>query len=236
MRTYPILTAFLAMVLFASLADPFSHASGWFFRNSPEARIIRKAARFDLVPVSEAVPGSVIDMRYKITSASGKPLYVQDMPCLIHVETGKKLHAAQRELERQGYGLKVWDAWRPPEAHIALWEAVRDPRYVVPPEKGLSWHCYGISVDVTLVKKDGRGGLVEVQMPTRFDVFTPAASSHYTGGDTEVKRHLDMLQTAMDNAGFRRINDEWWHFDDAETARQRVYQVTAERLGIELPE
>ena len=167
MRVLPLIIAASALVLFGILANPFGRAEGILGGVLSKSPIIRKAARYDLVPVTTAAPGCFIDMRYKFTSASGKPLYVKDMPCLVYKQAGKKLKAAQIEVAKQGYALKIWDAWRPAEAHIALWNAVKDPRYVVPPSKGLSWHCYGISIDLTLVKADGS----PVKMPTKFDVF-----------------------------------------------------------------
>ena len=208
---------------------PIGHAAGIFGRD--KSPVVKKARRYNLVPVQEAAPGVFVDMRYKFTSAAGKPLYLKDMPCLVHGNSGKKLRAAQKEVSRKGYALKIWDAWRPPEAHLALWNAVKDPKYVVPPEEGLSWHCFGISIDLTLVKSDGS----PVKMPTKFDVFSKAAASTYTGNDPEIKKNLAILQTAMLNAGFRKINDEWWHFDDAASSK-KVYKVNAKDLGIAMPE
>ncbi len=229
MRALPQIIALSTLVALSLPSLPLGQAAGLFSKKSP---LERKAKRYNLVPVQVAAPGVHIDMRYKITSAAGKPLYLREMPCLVNEYAGKKLRLAQQEVARQGYALKIWDAWRPPEAHKALWEAVKDPRYVVPPEKGLSWHCYGISIDLTLVKKDGS----PVKMPTKFDVFSKQAASKYTGNDPEIRRNLAVLQTAMLNAGFRKINDEWWHFDDEATIKARkVYNVTAKDLGIPMP-
>ncbi|MDF1755677.1 MAG: M15 family metallopeptidase [Verrucomicrobiales bacterium] len=228
MRALPRIIALTALLAFGIPLIPVPEAAGLF--NFSKDPVIRKAKRYNLVPVTDAAPGVFVDMRYKFTSASGKPLYLKDMPCLINADSGKKLKVAQREVARQGYALKIWDAWRPPEAHKALWEAVKDPRYVVPPEKGLSWHCYGISIDLTLVKADGS----PTKMPTKFDVFTKEAASNYTGNDPEIKKNLALLQNSMRKAGFSKINDEWWHFDDKPGA-QRVFQVTAKDLGIEMP-
>ena len=227
MKSLPQIIPLLVLALLGLTVAPIGEAAGIFKSKSPA---VRKAKRYGLVTVQEAAPGVFVDMRYKFTSASGKPLYLKDMPCLVHIEAGKKLRLAQNEVARKGYALKIWDAWRPPEAHMALWEAVKDPKYVVPPEKGLSWHCYGISIDLTLVKKDGS----PLRMPTKFDAFTDAASSNYRGNDPEVKRNLEVLQSAMLNAGFRKINDEWWHFDDAKSAN-KLRNVSAKDLGIAMP-
>jgi len=205
-------------------------AQAGLFSPDANAEIQRKAKKYHLVPVKLAVPGVRIDMRYKKTSASGHPLYLNSMPCFIHESTGAKLRAAQKILKKDGYSLKIWDAWRPPEAHQALWNAVRDSRYVVPPSHGLSLHCYGISVDLTLVKLDGSA----VKMPSDFDEFSGSAASNYTGGDPEIARRLKILQNAMRKAGFRTIRSEWWHFDDLHP-RGGTRHVTARDLGIKMP-
>jgi D-alanyl-D-alanine dipeptidase len=201
-----------------------------FFDRDPNAAIYRKAKQYNLVPVERAVPGAFIDMRYKITSAAGRPLYLTDMPCLVHASTADKLDKVNRKLRASGYALKIWDAWRPPEAHQALWDAVQDPNFVVPPSKGLSWHCYGISVDLTLVTLEGK----PVEMPSKFDEFSARAASNYTGGDPEIAKRVNLLQTLMREAGFRVIQSEWWHFDDM-NARGGIRNVTAADLGIRMP-
>lgn len=201
------------------------------FNRDPQAAIIRKAKRYNLVSVEKEVPGARIDMKYKVTSASGRPLYLPDMPCLVHRLTAEKLKKANKTLNEHGYALKIWDAWRPPEAHQALWDAVKDPKYVVPPSKGLSWHCYGISVDLTLVDKNTGQ---EVAMPSKFDEFSHSAASDYKGGNPEIAKRVALLQKTMRDLGFRTIVSEWWHFDDM-TAFGKVSHVRASDLGIKMP-
>ena len=192
---------------------------------------VEKARKYGLVPVTEAAPGAKIDLRYRFGSnATGRPMYPGVMPCLANRSTAAKLARAQRTLEKEGYGLLIWDAWRPPESHLALWNAVRDARYVVPPSDGLSMHCYGIAVDVSMVDSLGR----PVKMPSRFDEFSAAARSDYSGSDPEVRENLERLKRAMKGAGFRAIPNEWWHFDDLSPTGVR--RVTAKDLGLRLPQ
>jgi D-alanyl-D-alanine dipeptidase len=228
MKLLPRLVAAFAVLLLSYPVVTGGQAA-WLQRDA-KATVARKAKRYLLVPMETAVPEAFVDMRYKVTSASGRPLYPPDLPCLVHRSTAAKLRLVAKELKEHGYALKIWDAWRPPEAHRALWEAVRDERFVVPPSKGLSWHCYGVSIDLTLVRLDGS----EVAMPSRFDEFSPRASSTYTGGDPEVARRVQLLQAAMKRVGFRTIQSEWWHFDDMKP-EGGLRNVTAADLGIRMP-
>jgi D-alanyl-D-alanine dipeptidase len=63
-------------------------------------------------------------------------------------------------------------------------------------------------VDATLVDAQGR----ELEMPTGFDAFTPAAKKDYDGGNATIAANLRRLQEAMAKAGFAGLRDEWWHF------------------------
>ncbi len=219
-----------ALLFSLILSLPIITGGQGLFDRDVNAAIYRKAKNFHLVPVEKAVPSAFIDMRYKITSAANRPLYRPEMPCLIHRSTAEKLNRVSKVLRESGYAIKIWDAWRPPEAHQALWDAVQDPDFVVPPSKGLSWHCYGISVDLTLVTLDGN----PVAMPSDFDEFSPRAASHYTGGDPDIARRVTLLQNAMKDAGFRVIRSEWWHFDDM-NVKGGIRKVTAADLGIRMP-
>lgn len=192
--------------------------------------VISQASRYGLVHVPAKVPGVRIDLRYRTpANATGRPLYPPDMPCLLHPATVERLAEAQRLLSRRGYGLLILDAWRPPESHAALWNAVRDPRWVVPPSDGLSMHCYGLAVDVTLVDAAGR----PQRMPSAFDEFSERARRDYRGPDEEIRRNVGLLHDAMKEAGFRSIPDEWWHFDIP--GPTRATRVTAKQLGLRLP-
>lgn len=203
--------------------------TGNYGRNSD---VIAKAKRYNLVHVPEKVPGTRIDLRYRTSAnATRRPLYPPDMPCLLHPVAVENLAKAQRILKDQGFGLLILDAWRPPESHAALWNAVKDPRWVVPPSDGLSMHCYGLAVDVTLADlASGR----ELRMPSAFDEFSDRAHTNYTGPDPEIRQNVRRLHDAMLQAGFRSIPDEWWHFDIP--GRTVATRVTASDLGLKLPQ
>ena len=68
----------------------------------------------------------------------------------------------------QGYGLLIWDAYRPVSAQFRLWEICPDSTYVANPNTGYSSHSRGNTVDVSLVTASGGS----VEMPSGFDDFT----------------------------------------------------------------
>jgi zinc D-Ala-D-Ala dipeptidase len=181
--------------------------------SAEEAALRARARAFDLVSLEEAIPGIWIDQRYRThRNVVGVPFYPPGLPCLIHRDTAVKLKKAQQLLAGRGYQLRVWDAYRPPESHQVLWEKFGMTGYVHEPgyENRWSWHCYGRAVDVTLLDRNGN----PMVMPSDYDEFSSLAWASYTGTDNDVHKRLVILQWAMERAGFKLLNSEWWHFSD----------------------
>jgi len=162
-----------------------------------------------MVDIATVCPGICIEMRYATErNLTGKQVYPAHARALIRVSVATRLRHVQAELHKQGYGLKIWDAYRPAWAQDLLWNALPDRQYLAAPSRGGSYHSWGVSVDVTLVDAQGR----EQKMASDFDELSPGAKSEYAGGDPAVAARMKILRTAMKKAGFNGIRDEWWHF------------------------
>ena len=155
-------------------------------------------------------PTIFVELRYATArNIAGRALYPPELPALVRPATAARLVKAQKLLRAQGYGLKIWDAYRPMAAQMELWQLTHDGEYVADPlDSNGSLHTWGVAVDVTLVDAKGR----EVAMPTGFDEFSSAAKLHYEGNDPAIKSHLKILQKAMRKGGFYGMRSEWWHF------------------------
>lgn len=166
--------------------------------------------QFPLVDIHSVDPTIVVDLRYGTpNNITHQPIYPPGTRALIRPEVAQRLAAAQRFLRQHDCNLKIWDAYRPREAQIALWKASPKNDYVANPDAGAgSLHSWGLAVDATLADRFGNS----ISMPTDFDDFTPAAFWKYTGASEIVRHHLFMLQVAMREAGFYGIRSEWWHF------------------------
>ncbi|MEM7699804.1 MAG: M15 family metallopeptidase [Verrucomicrobiota bacterium] len=124
-------------------------------------------------------------------------------------EVARKLVAANQSLAPMGLGLKVWDGYRPQSVQRRMWELSPSPGYVANPKYG-SKHNRGAAVDLTLYSL-ATG--VELEMPTEYDAFVPAAGANALLSDTQVVKHREALQNAMRAQGFTTIQSEWWHFN-----------------------
>jgi zinc D-Ala-D-Ala dipeptidase len=151
----------------------------------------------------------VIDLRYaSANNVAHRPLYPPGTPALVRASVAKRLAIAQEYLRRKGYGLKIWDAYRPQSAQEQLWRLTQNRSFVADPKEGRGMHVRGAAVDATLVDAEGR----DVPMPTDFDSFTEAALLEYKGRDPIVRANLKLLQKAMAHGGFYGLRTEWWHF------------------------
>lgn len=164
----------------------------------------------EFVDIKSVAPTILVELRYATpNNFTRRPLYRADMPAMVRLSVARRLAVAQKFLEKRGYGLKIWDAYRPKAAQTQLWKAIGNHAYVADPKDGIgSMHTRGAAVDVTLVDGSGR----EVPMPTEFDNFTPAALIDYRGRSPVVRSNLKMLQKAMGHGGFYGLRTEWWHF------------------------
>ena len=166
-----------------------------------------------MVIISEYIPDVYIELRYASeNNFTGQVIYDFTEPSLRY-GTVKKLAKVQEELNKMGYSLKIWDAYRPLRAQNKLWEICPNPAYVSEPGKGYSGHCRGNIVDVTLVFADG----ADVEMPSDFDEFSKLADRDYSDVSDEAEKNALLLQKVMEENGFKGYSGEWWHFTDTVT-------------------
>jgi D-alanyl-D-alanine dipeptidase len=163
-----------------------------------------------LVDLEKKIPGIVLDIRYATTNNfTGQQLYPQAR-CFLHREPARKLLAVQKDLNRQGLGLKIFDGYRPLSVQRKMWEVFPQPGYVADPRKG-SRHNRGAAVDVTLIRlADGS----ELPMPTPYDDFTERAHRNYNDLPEAILSNRQLLEDVMLRNGFVGLPTEWWHFDD----------------------
>ncbi len=164
-----------------------------------------------LVDLAQAVPGIKLDLRYaQADNCFGQPL-TDSQKAFLYGEAAQALAAAQQYLQPYGYGILVWEAYRPWSVSKLAYDALPlDKKSMLPaPEVGFS-HNTGRSIDVSLYSL-ATGETVE--MISGFDEPSIRQYAAYAGG-TELERYRrDLLRRAMQTAGFTASDMEWWHFD-----------------------
>lgn len=169
-----------------------------------------------IVAVKDYIPNLSVELKYASDdNFTGNVIYAFQNAYLRY-GTVKKLADVQAELEAMGYGLKLWDGFRPVAAQFLLWEICPDSTFVANPNKGFSAHSRGNTVDVTLVDTQGR----ELEMPSDFDDFSDAANRDYSECSGIAAQNARLLESVMEKYGFSGYFGEWWHFSD--TVRYEV--------------
>jgi D-alanyl-D-alanine dipeptidase len=127
----------------------------------------------------------------------------------LRAPAARALAEVQRDLARDGLGLKIFDGYRPYAVTVKMWEPIRNPDFVADPAKG-SRHNRGAAVDLTLIDlATGR----ELPMPTGYDDFTSRARQDFNDLPADVIANRAKLREAMTRHGFEPLPSEWWHFD-----------------------
>ena len=124
-------------------------------------------------------------------------------------EVVEQLKKIQQELYKKGYGLLIFDGYRPYAITVAFYQKASDKNFVANPAKG-SIHNRGCAVDLTLISlKTGK----EVAMPTPYDSFSAAAAANYAKVSPAALKNRTLLISTMQKYGFTVMPNEWWHFD-----------------------
>ncbi len=157
--------------------------------------------------VADLEPSIDIDIRYA-TADNFTKSKIYDCPrCFLRPDAAEAIVKAHRKLQERGYGLKMFDCYRPRPYQQKLWDKVPNPDYVTPPQKG-SMHSRGAAVDLTIVDKKGK----ELDMGTPYDFFGEKAHADCTDLPEKILANRKLLKTTMESVGFRGIRTEWWHF------------------------
>jgi D-alanyl-D-alanine dipeptidase len=161
------------------------------------------------VNLKDHIPDIVLDIKYASTQ---NVFYEQLYPkayALLRYPAAEALKKVQFELRSKGYGLKIYDAYRPYSVTCRMWDILPDSIYMGLPRTG-SKHNRGISLDLTLIDLQSNR---EVKMPTPFDALVYASHPSFTLLPEDIIRNRDFLINTMSKYGFKVDPVEWWHFN-----------------------
>jgi zinc D-Ala-D-Ala dipeptidase len=178
----------------------------------------------DLVDLARADPRLRFDIRYATpANFMGRVLYPV-AKAVLQRPAAEGLSRVQSRAEAAGYGLLVFDAYRPWRITRMMWDETPPGKreFVADPRSG-SRHNRGCSVDLSLHKNGA-----EVAMPSPYDDFTPAAYRSNTAAPAEALAASRMLEEWMVAEGFVPLANEWWHYDWADWRRYPIMDVPLE--------
>ncbi len=181
----------------------------------------------ELVDLQKVVPGIILDLRYGSTNNFMRQrLYTGAYTTYMRKPAATVLAAVQKQLKKQGLGLKVFDAYRPYSVTEKMWEPVQDDRYAADPKKG-SGHNRGTAVDLTIINlHTGK----ELLMGTGFDNFSDTAHNDFTNLPAQILQNRLLLKNIMEANGFKALDTEWWHYSLPNAREYELLDLSFEAL------
>jgi len=162
-----------------------------------------------MVRVVSLDPTIRLEVRYATADNFMKRALYVKADVFLREPAARSLAEAQRELATRGFGLLIFDAYRPYAVTEQMWAAFGPSDFVADPAKG-SRHNRGAAVDLTLISLDTGA---EVEMPTPYDDFTEKAAHTYMNISPEVLANRTLLREVLERHGFESLPNEWWHYD-----------------------
>ncbi|MEP7266155.1 MAG: M15 family metallopeptidase [Saprospiraceae bacterium] len=165
----------------------------------------------DLVELTSLGPGFKLDIRYATANnLAGRPVYTEAR-AFLQREAAVELVSVNQELHALGYGLLIFDGYRPWSVTKLFWDITHGEqhKFVADPKKG-SRHNRGCAVDLSLY--DLATGK-EVEMPGVYDEMSERSYPQYSGGTVHERNMRDLLREHMEAHHFTVYEFEWWHFD-----------------------
>jgi len=191
-----LLLAILSALLYAQDAPP------------KEAGTFRQPDLVELVKLDSTIR---LDIRYATkNNFTGRAVY-KEPRAFLQRPAAEALVRVHNALKSQGYGLVIFDGYRPWKVTKIFWDItpVEKREFVADPAKG-SRHNRGCAVDLTMYElQTGK----QVRMPSEYDEMTERSHINYQCATPEARRLRDMLRAAMEAEGFNVYEPEWWHYD-----------------------
>ena len=181
----------------------------------------------NFVYLDEIIKDVVINLKYLSNdNFVGSPIngYLNNR-IIITKEAASALKHVQEDLSHFGYGLKVFDTYRPQKAvdHFVKWsknnnKKMKSTHYPNVKKKRLfkegyiaskSGHSRGSTIDLTIIDLKNNK---ELDMGTIYDFFGKESWIDYSKLSSKQRANRLLLQSLMKKYGFRPLKEEWWHF------------------------
>jgi len=152
-----------------------------------------------------------LDIRYASTNNFMRSQFYENEKAFFNSSAADRLIDAKNELKELGYGIIIYDAYRPWFITKMFWEGTPEnlKHFVANPENGSS-HNKGCAIDIGLYDiETGKS----IDMISGYDEFTERAYPNYMGGSKKQRNMRDMLIRIMEKNDFTVYEYEWWHFN-----------------------
>jgi serine beta-lactamase-like protein LACTB len=187
----------------------------------------------ELVELIALDPTIKLDIRYASTDNFLSTPFYRSAKAFLQKPAAEALLRVQRALKKEGYGLMVFDGYRPWSVTKMFWDATPPSLriFVADPAQG-SRHNRGCAVDLTLYHLDSGKA---VEMVGGYDEMSDRSYPDYLGGTSSQRWHRALLRRAMEAEGFTVYEAEWWHFDYKDWRKYPIGNLTFEEIAAKKP-
>ena len=182
----------------------------------------------DLVELAALDPGLRLEIRYATAKNEfGRPFY-REARAFLQRPAAQALAGVNAALKAKGYGLLVFDGYRPWRVTKQFWDLTPAEKkiFVANPKDG-SRHNRGGAVDLTLYHL-GTGK--EADMGGAYDEMSRRSYVTYEEGPKEALERRELLRKAMEKEGFFPYPWEWWHYDWKDWREYPILDVPFEEI------
>jgi D-alanyl-D-alanine dipeptidase len=195
----------------------------WVFVAAKPSEEIATAKKSELVELITLDSTFKLDIRYATSNNFiGRPVY-SEARAFLQRPAAEALVKVNRDLKALGYGLLIFDGYRPWSVTKLFWDKTPNAsrKFVANPKFG-SHHNRGCAVDLSMYNiATGK----EVEMPGKYDEMSVRSHAGYQGGTKEQRRLRDLLRSKMQARGFIASAIEWWHFDYKDWSRYEIQDI-----------
>lgn len=210
------------LILLAILSQTFSAQQG----PPAETGTFRRPDLVELVKLDSTIR---LDIRYATkNNFLGRAVY-KEARAFLQRPAAEALARVNTALRKQGYGLVIFDGYRPWAVTKTFWDATPADKkeFVADPSKG-SRHNRGCAVDLTMYDlKTGE----EVRMPSNYDEMTERSHINYQCATPEARHLRELLRAAMEAEGFNVYEPEWWHYDYKDWREYPIQNISFKEIG-----
>ena len=191
------------------------------------------------VLLTDHIPNISVDLKYAGKhNFIGRPIDGYKAQKVIFTKKATlALAKVQNELNKEGLGLKIYDAYRPQTAvnHFKRWASdikdtlMRQEFYPKIDKRNLfklgfiaskSGHSRGSTIDLTIIDLKTKK---ELDMGGPFDFFGDLSGHDYPKLNTTQKKNRQKLKSIMQKYGFKPYSKEWWHYTLIDEPYKKTY-------------